>query len=153
MAEPRWLSARELEAWEGFLQASTLISRRVEQQLKDDARLSHSQYEVLVRLAGAPGGELRMTELAGIAKTSKSGLTYQVAQLEKAGLVRRVSTPSDDRGVVAKLTAKGKGTLQDVAPAHAAMVRELFLDGLTHKQFAGFADGIRAVRQWLLDNE
>jgi DNA-binding MarR family transcriptional regulator len=153
MTEPRWLSERELEAWEGFLLAGTILGRRVEQQLQDDAGLSHSQYEVLARLSTAPGGELRMTELAGLSKTSKSGLTYQVAQLEKAGLVRRVSSPGDDRGVLATLTAKGRRILQDTAPAHAALVRELFLGGLTQDQFAGFADGIRALRQRLLEKE
>ncbi|SDW74121.1 DNA-binding transcriptional regulator, MarR family [Amycolatopsis xylanica] len=153
MAEPRWLDARELEAWEGFLEASAILGRRVEQQLKDDAGLSHSQYEVLTRLSTAPGGELRMTELAGFAKTSKSGLTYQVTQLEKAGLVQRVSSPGDDRGVVAKLTAKGVRVLRETAPAHAELVRELFLDGLSPKQFAGFAEGIRALRGRLSEYE
>lgn len=153
MTEPRWLSERELEAWNGFLLVGSILGRRVEQQLQDDAGLSHSQYEVLARLSAAPKGELRMTELAGISKTSKSGLTYQVAQLEKAGLVRRVSSPGDDRGVLATLTAKGKRILRDTAPAHAALVRELFLGGLTEQEFAGLADGIRALRERLLKDE
>ena len=46
-----------------------------------------------MRLAAAPDGELPMTDLAGALYTSKSGLPYQVAQLEKAGLVRRTSSP------------------------------------------------------------
>jgi DNA-binding MarR family transcriptional regulator len=153
MAEPRWLNARELQAWKDFLLASTILSRRVEQQLQDDAGLSHSQYEVLARLSAAPDGELRMKELAGIAKTSKSGLTYQVSQLEKEGLVRRVSSPGDDRGVCAKLTAKGRRTVQKTAPAHAALVRELFLGGVTEEHFPGFAEGIRTLRERLLDDE
>src|SRR6187551_2902697 len=107
MAEPKWLDARELAAWEGYLEVSTFLNRRVEQQLKDDAGLSHPQYEVLARLSAAPGGELRMTELAGAALTSKSGLTYQVAQLEKTGLVRRRSCESDERGIIACLTEAG----------------------------------------------
>ena len=97
MAETRWLDERELAAWQGFLAVSAILNRRVEQQLKDVAGLSHPQYEVLARLSAAPGGALRMTELAGVALTSKSGLTYQVAQLEKAGLVRREACASDDR--------------------------------------------------------
>ncbi|WP_329286047.1 hypothetical protein [Streptomyces sp. NBC_00691] len=34
--------------------ASSLMSRRVEQQLKGDEGLSHPQYEVLVRLSATP---------------------------------------------------------------------------------------------------
>jgi DNA-binding MarR family transcriptional regulator len=151
--QPRWLNERELETWEGFLAAGTILNRRIEQQLKDDAGLSHSQYEVLARLSAAPGNELRMTELAGIARTSKSGLTYQVSQLEKAGLVRRTAAPGDDRGIFATLTAKGRRVIEKVAPAHAALVRELFLDGLTKEQFTGLADAVQALRLRLAAGE
>jgi len=146
MAEPKWLDARELEAWQGWLEVSTMLNRRVEQQLKDEAGLSHPQFEVLTRLSAAPGGELRMTELAGAALTSKSGLTYQVAQLEKTGLVRRRTCESDERGIIACLTEEGWRKLRESAPSHAALVRDLFLDGLTSKQFTAFAEGIEAVR-------
>jgi len=146
MAEPKWLDARELEAWQGWLEVSTMLNRRVEQQLKDEAGLSHPQFEVLTRLSAAPGGELRMTELAGAALTSKSGLTYQVAQLEKTGLVRRRTCESDERGIIACLTEEGWRKLRESAPGHAALVRDLFLDGLTSKQFTAFAEGIEAVR-------
>ena len=149
MEEPRWLDARELAAWEGFLAVSAILDRRLDLQLKNDAGLSHSQYEVLTRLSSAPGGELRMTELASAALTSKSGLTYQVAQLEKAGLVRRSSCAGDERGVVASLTEEGWRRLRAAAPGHVTIVRELFLDGLTRKQFAGLAEGIDALRQRL----
>jgi len=152
MPEPKWLDARELAAWEGYLEVSTILNRRVEQQLKDDAGLSHPQYEVLARLSAAPGGELRMTELAGAALTSKSGLTYQVAQLEKTGLVRRRSCESDERGIIACLTEAGWRKLRESAPGHAALVRSLFLEGLTSKQFTAFAEGVEAIRQQLRTN-
>jgi DNA-binding MarR family transcriptional regulator len=145
MGEPEWLDEHELETWEGFLAAGTILNRRIEQHLKDEAGLSHPQYEVLVRLERAPDGELRMTELAGAALTSKSGLSYQVTQLEKAGLVRRRSCDTDIRGVVATITDEGRAKLDSVAPGHVTLVRELFLDGLTNRQFAGLADGVGAL--------
>jgi DNA-binding MarR family transcriptional regulator len=145
MGEAEWLDESELAAWEGFLAVGSLLNRRVEQQLKEDAGLSHQQYEVLARLSSAPGGELRMTDLAGVALTSKSGLTYQVAQLEKAGYVSRKSCPSDERGVVATLTDAGWDKVRATAPGHVSLVRDLFRDGLTDQQFAGFAEGIAVL--------
>ncbi|MDT7727833.1 MAG: hypothetical protein QOI21_4409 [Actinomycetota bacterium] len=145
MGEPEWLDEHELETWEGFLAAGTILNRRIEQHLKDEAGLSHPQYEVLVRLERAPDGELRMTELAGAALTSKSGLSYQVTQLEKAGLVRRRSCDTDIRGVVATITDEGRAKLDSVASRYVTLVRELFLDGLTNRQFAGLADGVGAL--------
>ena len=144
MGDPRWLTGRELKTWQGFLMAGTLLNRRIEQQLRDDAGLSHPQYEVLARLAAADGA-LRMTELAGAALTSKSGLSYQVAQLEKLGLVGRRSCESDDRGVIAYLTDEGRARLEAAAAGHAKLVRQLFVDGLTKEQFAALGAGIDAL--------
>jgi DNA-binding MarR family transcriptional regulator len=146
---PRWLTDEQQHTWAGFLAVNTVLAKRIEQQLRIDAGLSHSQYEVLVRLSAAPDGKLRMTELAGIARTSKSGLTYQVDQLERAGLVRRSSTPGDERGWFATLTPSGRRLLDQTAPAHAELVRSLFVDPLTEQQFAGLAEAIRALRAGL----
>jgi DNA-binding MarR family transcriptional regulator len=145
MGEPRWLDRDEMQAWQAFLAASALLGRRVEQQLKDDAGLSHPQFEVLVRLDAAPGGELRMTELADALLSSKSGLTYQVTQLEKAGLVRRRSCPTDVRGIFAVLTDEGRGKLRSAAPGHLAVVREALIDVLSREQLAVLAEGLGEV--------
>lgn len=134
-----------MRAWQSFLAAAALVGRRVGQQLKDEAGLSHAQYEILVRLAAAPGGELRMTELSDVLLNSKSGLTYQVTLLEKAGLVARRSCPSDDRGVLAALTAAGRRRLDQAAPGHVRLVRELVIDALTPAQLAAVADGLGEV--------
>jgi DNA-binding MarR family transcriptional regulator len=81
--------------------------------------------------------------------TSKSGLTYQVGQLEKAGLVRRCGCASDERGIVAGLTEAGWQKLREAAPGHAALVRELFVDGMSRKDFAAFAAGLAALHDRL----
>ncbi|GHE36549.1 MULTISPECIES: MarR family winged helix-turn-helix transcriptional regulator [Streptomyces] len=152
MAETRWLDEREMRAWSGFLAASALVNRRLDQQLKDDSGLSHPQYEILVRLSAAPDGELRMTELANGLINSKSGLTYQVTQLEKAGLVRRRSCPSDVRGVFAVLTDAGRARLEEAAPGHVAMVREALIDVLTPAQLEALADGLGEVSRRLREH-
>ncbi|MEV7774658.1 MarR family transcriptional regulator [Kitasatospora sp. NPDC086791] len=145
MNEPRWLDPDEMAAWRGFVTASNLLNRRLERQLKEDCGLSHQQYEILVHLSAAPGDSLRMTELADKLVTSKSGLTYQVTQLERAGLVARRSCPSDVRGVFAELTDQGREMLRQAAPGHVALVRELLIDVLTREQLAVLAEGLGEV--------
>ncbi|MFD6890129.1 MarR family winged helix-turn-helix transcriptional regulator [Streptomyces sp. NPDC059957] len=149
MAETKWLDDREMRAWDGFLAASALVNRRLDQQLKDDSGLSHPQYEILVRLARAPEGELRMTELANGLVNSKSGLTYQVTQMEKAGLVRRRTCPSDVRGIYAVLTDAGRTRLTEAAPGHVTTVREVLVDVLTPEQLDALADGLGEVSRRL----
>ena len=145
MGAVKWLDEDEMRAWHSFLAAGALIDRLVDAQLKEAVGLSHPQYEILVRLAEAPDGELRMTELAGTLLSSKSGLTYQVTQLEKAGLVQRRSCPSDVRGVLAVLTSAGRRLLEQAAPGHVTLVRELLIDVLTPGQLASLADALGEV--------
>ncbi|MFI6702182.1 MarR family winged helix-turn-helix transcriptional regulator [Streptomyces sp. NPDC050509] len=149
MDEPRWLDEHEMAAWRGFIAAGILLERRLDQQLKEDAGLSHPQYEILSRLGDAPGGELRMSGLADLLLTSKSGLTYQVGQLEKAGLVSRRACSSDVRGVVAALTDAGRERLRASAPGHVALVRELLIDVLDRDQLAALADSLGTVSRRL----
>jgi DNA-binding MarR family transcriptional regulator len=145
MDEPRWLNAQEMRAWTGFLAAGNLVDRRVDQQLKENVGVSHPQYEILVRLGAAPGGELRMTELADALLTSKSGVSYQVGQLERTGLVRRRSCPTDVRGVIAGLTDQGRATLERAAPGHVALVREVLIDVLTPEQLDVLGEALGEV--------
>ncbi|MET9489617.1 MarR family transcriptional regulator [Nocardia sp. NPDC006630] len=149
MGHSRWLDGEERRAWLAFVTTATLLNRRLDQQLEHDAGLSHPQYEILVRLADAPGNELRMSELATAMFNSKSKLSYQIDQLEKAGLVRRRSCPTDMRAVYAVLTDAGREKLEQAAPGHVAAVRELFIDVLTPAQLTAIADGLGRINQRL----
>lgn len=142
-----------MAAWQGFLEASNRVARHLEQQLRDDAGLSHPQYEILVWLAGAPDAEMRMTELARLLITSKSGLTYQVAQLEKRGLVRRRACPTDVRGVFAVLTDDGRRTLTAAAPGHVATVRAALIDVLSPQEREVLAESLGRVGRRLREHK
>ncbi|SNS37003.1 DNA-binding transcriptional regulator, MarR family [Streptosporangium subroseum] len=130
MTDARWLSKTEMDAWMSYVAATHLLERRVEEQLKASG-LTHAQYEILAKLSASAGRRLRMTELARQVVVSKSGLTYQIGQLEKRGLVERTAHPSDDRGVLAVLTEKGVRCLERTAPGHVAVVRAFLIDRLT----------------------
>ena len=49
----RWLDPAEMAAWLAFLEVSHLLERAIEQQLRQDAGLSHAQYQILSRLEAA----------------------------------------------------------------------------------------------------
>jgi DNA-binding MarR family transcriptional regulator len=150
MAGTKWLDDEEMRAWHAFLAAAALIDRRLDQQLKDEVGISHLQYEILVRLSDSCPQEMRMSELADALLNSKSGLTYQVSQLDKAGLVRRRSCTSDDRAVYAVLTDAGRALLEKAAPGHVALVRELLIDVLTPDQLGAIADGLGGAARRIL---
>ena len=141
-----WLDDAEMAAWLAFLEVSHRLDRVIEQQLRQDAGLSHAQYEILSRLETAPGGRLRMSELADVIIVSRSGLTYQVTQLERAGLVHREKDAGDERGVLAVLTADGRAALLCAAPGHVRVVRHYLIDALTPAQRSALAEGLAAAR-------
>lgn len=138
-----------MAAWRAFLSTFHLLERRIEEQLKSTAGLTHPQYEILVRLSEAPGRRMRMTELARGVVASKSALTYQVTQLEKAGLVARETCPSDDRGVLAVLTDEGMRCLERVAPGHLEVVRAYLIDRLSREELQAMTDAMRRAEQAL----
>ncbi|GAA4606349.1 DNA-binding MarR family transcriptional regulator [Actinoplanes octamycinicus] len=145
----RWLDEVEMRAWVAFLDTSNLLLQRINQQLRDDGGLTQPQYELLTRLAETPDRRMRMAELADALVASRSGLTYQVSQLEKAGLVRRETCTSDDRGILAVLTPQGEQALLKAAPGHLRVVRENLIDLLDRDQLVALADTLSQARAHL----
>ena len=134
MNETRWLDADEQRTWRAFLEASQLLFERLDRQLQRDAGLSHADYEILARLSEADGQRLRMSELASCTLFSRSRLSHAVARLERDGMVRRQSCPSDGRGTFAVLTPEGHDALACAAPAHVEEVRRQVFDHLSPAQ-------------------
>ena len=124
-----------LDAWRSFLQAHATLMRRLAGDLAEATGLSLGDFDVLAQLAVA-GGELRMSELAARAFSSRSGMTRRVARLVDEGLVTRASDEGDARGVVVALTDKGIARLAEATPIHLRGVVELFVFQLTDKELA-----------------
>lgn len=88
-------------------------------------------YEVVLGLARAPGGRLRMSDLAARAALSPSGLTRAVDRLCNAGLATREPCAEDRRGCFTRLTPKGATRAAAALSAHHAQMGALLgaLDG------------------------
>ena len=109
--------------------------------------VSPMEFEVLLRLARSPGGRLRMSDLAAQADLSTSGVTRVVDRLERSGMVRRETCPSDRRGSFAVLTDAGSQRVAEVVPAHVADIDRWFTSALTADQLAGLLAALRVVRE------
>ena len=121
------LSHLELRAWAGFLRAHAGLVNELDRQLETAHGLPLTQYEVLLRLEGAPEQRLRMSELARSVLLSQSGVTRLVDRLQQRGLVVREPCPEDRRVLYAHLTPDGANALAEARPTHLAGVRDLFL--------------------------
>ena len=118
---------------------------RLDAELEATQGLALADYGVLVNLAEAEGGRMRMSELADRLLLSPSGLTRRLDGLVAAGLVERARCGSDRRGAYAVLTASGRKRLQRAAPDHVEQVRRHFVTRLTRKQLSALAEALEKV--------
>jgi DNA-binding MarR family transcriptional regulator len=124
--QPAQLSDVELRAWSGILQAHALVGRRLEVVLQERHRLSLAEYTVLQRLWTA-GCSLRMSDLAGSALLTPSGVSRLVDRLVAEGLLERTTCGDDGRAILAVLTAGGVRRRGQAATTYAEELREAFL--------------------------
>src|ERR1700729_968492 len=99
------------------------LPRRLDSDLVKTVGITANEYTTLMCLSEAPGGELRMADLANAAALSASRMTRLVDDLQTRGLVTKRASAEDGRGNVAKLTRAGLAKLRKAWPVHLASVR------------------------------
>ncbi|GAA3789186.1 MarR family winged helix-turn-helix transcriptional regulator [Streptomyces chiangmaiensis] len=151
--DTRWLTDAQQRTWRAYMHAVTLLEDHLDRQLQRDAGMPHVYYGLLVHLAEAPHGRLRMTELARRAKITRSRLSHAVARLENHGWVRREDCPSDKRGQLAALTDAGYAVLSRTAPGHVAAVRQALFDRLTPEQQKSLGEIMSIIAEGLQPKE
>jgi DNA-binding MarR family transcriptional regulator len=115
------------------------LVRALDAELQEAHGLPLHEYEVLLTVDNAPGGRLRMTELAGRVLLSQSGLTRLVDRLERDALVERERCTADRRGFHVRLTDAGKRRLEEARLTHLAGVRARFLRCFSERELAELA--------------
>lgn len=148
----RWLDAEQQRSWRAYLVGTTLLTDRLDRDLREHHDLSMPEYEILVRLSEAPGRRMRMAELAGSISHSRSRVTHTVSRLEKDGLVERSACLSDGRGVEAVLTAEGFARLEEASHTHVEGVRRFLLDLASEEDFAAVGRVFNAVTDNLIES-
>jgi DNA-binding MarR family transcriptional regulator len=116
------------------LRTHARLLRDLDRRLTDEQGLPVSSYEVLLRLAEAPGGSMRMKDIASSLLLSRSGLSRIVDELERKGYVERAPCSTDARGTDAVITRSGRGAFRKAQSSHLRSVRAEFLDKLSNEQ-------------------
>jgi DNA-binding MarR family transcriptional regulator len=133
------LNREELGAWRGLLRVHARMTKALDAELLREHGLPLSSYEVLLFLADAPGGRLRMSELADGVLLSRSGLTRLVDRMERDGLLCRERCEDDARGYHAAITGKGRALFARARRTHLDGVRERFLSHLSPEELRTLA--------------
>ena len=147
----RWLDADQQRHWRALILGTTLLFDRLDSDLSRKHGISLAEYEILVRLSEREGRRMRMAQLADSLAHSRSRVTHTVARMEHAGLVVRMSSPDDGRGVVATMTDKGFDLLERMAPLHVEGVRAHLVDLVSRQDFEAVGRVMNAVCDHLVE--
>lgn len=132
-------SGTHANAWVGLLETTKQLTRALDAELEARHGLSLSGFELLARLAPAPGRQLRLSVLALHAGLSLSRVSRLVDALELRGLLRRVPCPDDARAVEAHLTPAGMKLAGQAQVTHGRIVQDLFFDHVSDREAATMA--------------
>jgi DNA-binding MarR family transcriptional regulator len=120
-----------LQSWIGLLRAHGAATRALSAQLVAEHGLTINEYECLLRLARAEGGQLRRVDLVQALLLTASGVTRLLDGLERQGYVEKGSCSSDARVTYAVLTDVGRAKLDEASCSHVAAIHAHFEEQLT----------------------
>jgi DNA-binding MarR family transcriptional regulator len=115
--------------WLRMLACTNLIEGRVRGALREQFDTTLPRFDLLAQLDAAateaPRG-LTMSELSRRLMVTNGNLTGLVDRLVREGLVTRLVSPPDRRAQMISLTVAGKRALDDMTPAHAEWISDMF---------------------------
>lgn len=144
-----WLSAEQQTIWRAFLGGTTVLTDRLDRDLRSQHGLSMPEYEILVRLSEAPDRAIRMAELADALSHSRSRITHTIARLEREGIVLRGQCSDDGRGVSAVLTDHGFSVLESAAHTHVRGVHDYLIKNAAPEDLAALGRVMSMVQDQL----
>jgi DNA-binding MarR family transcriptional regulator len=142
----------EQDAWGGLLGMYGRMFRKIDADLQARFRITHVEFEILLRLSWADDHRLRIQDLAARSVLTRSGMSRAVERLERAGFVTRVGASEDRRGAYAVLTESGLGHFRAALQTHVAFVRRHFLSAFSETELEHMANFWRRVEEWQKDS-
>jgi DNA-binding MarR family transcriptional regulator len=127
---PAGLTVEQEATWFAYMRVVLRLNYEINRELQADSDVSHQDFHVLNALGDSPGGRLQLTDLAVRIGWERSRVSHQVLRMEARGLLERRPSAADARATDAVLTAAGRQALNRATPGHAALVKQLFFDGL-----------------------
>lgn len=115
--------------WLRLLSCTNLIERRVRDALRTEFDSTLPRFDLLAQLEHAREkgeAQLPMGELSRRLMVSNGNVTGLATRLEREGLVERVTSPSDRRRQLVRLTTEGRRALRRMALPHQAWIAALF---------------------------
>jgi len=138
---------QSLRLWLRMLSCSAMIEREIRSRLRTEFGITLPRFDLMAQLERYPDG-LRMGELSKRMMVTGGNITGITDQLEREGLVLRVTDPDDRRSFSVRLTAEGRAAFERMAQVHEAWIAEL-LGGISVRDKTQLYDLLSQVKQYL----
>jgi DNA-binding MarR family transcriptional regulator len=139
------LDIAEQRSWQNFLDSALRMHATLNRALVEAHHLTLNDVRLLDMLDKSPTGSERMGDLAEALMSLPSRVTRQIRRLEVQGLVRRVASPDDGRGVLASITDDGRQQVREAMVTYGQGVRDNFLGKLSRPQIAAMGENCRRI--------
>ncbi|ELP63475.1 MarR family winged helix-turn-helix transcriptional regulator [Streptomyces turgidiscabies] len=134
-----------------LIKAATRLEQRLDSVLRRECGISHTMFEVLIRLCRQPGEEVAQHALADDLTLTSSGVTRLIDRMEEAALVRRTPSPEDRRSVLVEVTEHGGAVFLRAAEVHGQVVERYFVAPLTPADYGGLTSSLGQINRALGD--
>lgn len=124
------------ETWRAVITAFTRVNGVLAEEMASETDVSLEWYSILLMLTQADGGAMRPSELADGIGLSRSATTRLVDRLERDGLVKRETCPTDRRGSFVSLTVRGEELFTRAGRVHLRGIDQHVGSHLTAQEMA-----------------
>jgi DNA-binding MarR family transcriptional regulator len=119
------------DAWGSLLRVHAALVPRFDQVVRAATGLPLAWYDVLLELAHASEGRLRVGELGDRVVLSRSRVSRVVDEIAARGLVAREDDATDRRAAFAVLTPAGRACFEATAAVYVRAIEDQFAAKLT----------------------
>ncbi|MFC0431011.1 MarR family winged helix-turn-helix transcriptional regulator [Kutzneria buriramensis] len=140
-----WLDGAQQRAWLAYIRVQLRMAYEMNRQLLADSGMSLPDFDVLTALGVADGGRMSITVLAAQIGWERSRVSHHVRRMSTRGLVSCGPSTTDKRVTEVTLTAGGRHALEQAAPGHVDLVRNLFFDGLPPELTGPLTEALETV--------
>lgn len=142
------LDATRVGAWRDLQSITVEVTRRIDEDLRDEWAVPLGWFDVLATLRQL-GGRARPQDVATVMRIPPSSLSRRLDRLEEEGWVRRHRDvdPDDHRAVEVELTKRGRALWREMNISYRRAVQARFAGLLDDRQIVALTNLNR-----LLDN-
>jgi DNA-binding MarR family transcriptional regulator len=114
-----------LKLWLRLLACTTQIEAEIRSRLRQEFGVTLARFDYLAQLFRHPDG-LKMRDLSRQLMVTGGNVTGLTDELEREGMVRRESSPTDRRSWIISLTPEGRESFARMAQAHEQWLKDMF---------------------------